>query len=69
MWVAIAADCGTVVASQQHNTAAPTSHSKAGSLQQIGGMITSKECQYRSGMHLRGLLYEDFVGGASAATV
>ena len=47
----------------------PTSPGEAGSLQQIGGTRAGKEGQYCSGMHLGGLLYEDFVGGASAAMV
>ena len=44
----------------------PTSPGEAGSLQRIDGTRADKEGQYCLGMHLGGLLYKDFVGGASA---
>ena len=47
----------------------PALAGEAGSLQRIGGTRAGNEGQYCSGMHLGGLLYEDFVGGASAAMV
>ena len=50
-------------------TRQPSSPGEAGSLQRIGGTRAGKEGQYCLGMHLEGLIYEDSVGGASAAMV